>query len=169
MDYFIKIPKGVDISIDGYTICFNGKFGKEFLKTIPFKVIILEDKLKFSFSDLIHCVYAQTFIVLVQQKIRGVLIGFKSYLKLVGVGYRWQVVDNKLELKLGFSHPILLDIPSKLVVKCKKLTMMLKSTDKQKLNEFVSVLQHLKYPDPYKGKGILVKNQKVLKKQGKKV
>lgn len=169
MDYFIKIPKGVNISIDGYTIHFSGKCGNESLQTSPFKVVVLENKLKFSFSDLTYCVYAQTFIGLVQQKIRGVLSGFKNYLRLVGVGYRWQVTGNKLDLKLGFSHTIFLNIPSKLVVKCKKLTMMLKSTDKQLLNEFISVLQHLKYPDPYKGKGILVKNQKFIKKQGKKV
>lgn len=169
MEFFIRIPKGLDVSIEGFTIYFRGKRGIESLKTAPFNVIILEDKLKFFFSDPSDCGYAQTFIMLVNQKIRGVLCGFKNYLRLVGVGYRWQVIGNKLELKLGFSHPILLDIPSKLVVKCKKVTMMLKSTDKQKLNEFISVLQHLKYPDPYKGKGILLKNQKVLKKQGKKV
>lgn len=100
---------------------------------------------------------------------RGVISGYKKQLKFVGIGFKCKKVNDQLELKLGFSHLIYQKIPSSILVNCPKPNIIvIKGTNKQKISEFASFLQNFKFPEPYKGKGIFLKDQTILRKQGKK-
>jgi large subunit ribosomal protein L6 len=169
MEYFIEIPSNINVYCENKKIYFKGDYGLEFLDYLPFKIQIFSNKLKISNINIKNLNFCQTFITLIQQLIRGVISGYKNKLKLVGVGFRCKIVDNKLELKLGFSHLVYKNIPNNIKLKCLKNKIIIKGTSKQKVNEFANFLQNLKFPDPYKGKGIFIKRQNFFKKQGKKI
>jgi large subunit ribosomal protein L6 len=174
--YKIKIPNNIKITPNLKNFVVNGPLGQEqilFPKdcTLNFQLSDKELQIYDSTIDSNNiCRQAnQTAISLIQQGIRGVLTGYRKQLELIGVGYRASIVNNKLELKLGFSHLITKDIPDFLTINCPKQNIIvLQGTNQQKINEFASLLQKLRTPEPYKGKGIFYKNQIILRKQGKK-
>lgn len=114
--------------------------------------------------------YSSTFFRLFQKQLLGVCLGFVTRLNFVGIGFRIESIENGfLKLKLGFSHFIFIKIPPYInVFGQKKTTLVVESIDDQLLKAFCSKLQALKFPDAYKGKGILYKNQTIILKEGKK-
>lgn len=109
------------------------------------------------------------FYRLLQQGIIGVNFGYINRLSFVGVGYRVETLtDDVVTLKLGYSHLISVEIPSSIkAYSPKKSTLILKSFDLQKLNSFTARIRSHRYPDAYKGKGILFKNENIRLKSGK--
>jgi large subunit ribosomal protein L6 len=109
------------------------------------------------------------FYRLIQQGVVGVNFGYINRLAFVGVGYRVEsLTDKAITLKLGYSHLISIKIP--LSIKAyspKKNVLILKSFDSQKLNLFTARIRSYRFPDVYKGKGILFKNEVVRLKSGK--
>jgi len=111
---------------------------------------------------------------LVSNNIIGVSRQFTLKLELVGVGYRVETIkkdENVLELQLGFSHNILLDIPEGIKVDYepkKKTSIMLTGNNKDLLAQFASKIRSFRLPEPYKGKGITFFNESVRRKEGKK-
>lgn len=169
-NYLLKVPKNVQVLCKKDVIIFKGRYGVNFVNFYPFKVSVLENKLVIKNILSTNFVYCQTFISLLQQSIRGASVGYKMQLELRGIGFRCSVIKNKLELKLGFSQPIYLEIPTFLTARCiKSRKIVLKGASKQRLSEFAHLLQNLKFPESFKGKGIFFKDQKILRKQGKKV
>ena len=172
--YFIKIPKNVQLLYNSTQFSAIGPLGKEHFQ-IP-KNSTLEFHLKNDKLEILELKGSlktkkvnQTVINLIQQIVKGVLTGYRTQLELKGIGYRAQLYQDKLELKLGFSHLILKSIPPFLKVVCPKPTLILiQGTNCQKINEFRSSLQTLRFPEHYKGKGLFYKNQTILRKQGKK-
>lgn len=110
------------------------------------------------------------FYRLIQKAIIGVSFGFIKQLVFVGVGYRVESVTTEtLSLKLGYSHLVRIKIPKLITIYSPKRTILiLKSLNSQFLNEFVSQIRSQKFPDIYKGKGILLKNEVLSLKDGKK-
>lgn len=108
--------------------------------------------------------------VKIAQVISGIFSGFSKELELVGVGYKVELFNpDKLILKLGYSHDILVDIPKELTVACPKDNIIiLKSYCKESLGSFVSLLKKSKTPDIYKNKGVLVKGEPLFTKKFKK-
>jgi large subunit ribosomal protein L6 len=107
---------------------------------------------------------------LLKNQIEGLSKGFKLVLKLKGVGFK-AILDNsrRLRLKLGYSHDVLVPIPSNLIVNCPKQDqIILFGTNKRDLTKFGASLKRLKKKDPYKGKGILLENEEIVLKEGKK-
>ena len=100
--------------------------------------------------------------------IEGVTKGFEKQLELQGVGYRMAVQGKKLNLALGFSHPVELDIPEGLEAKIEKNTLTISGIDKQKVGQFTAGVRSLKKVEPYKGKGFRYVGEIVRKKAGKK-
>jgi len=174
-NYIIQFPENLKISLKNSKIFFEGNLGIESVSYYPlFIKIIDKNKLEISKISLNNLFYARTIINLINQAIRGVDSGYKFQLNLIGLGYTCKLIDDKIELKLGFSHLISKKIPSYLKVSCfntkkRKQTIIVQGSNKQKVMEFISLLQNLKYPEPYKGKGIFLKHQKIIRKQGKKV
>ncbi len=111
-----------------------------------------------------------TFFRLFQQALIGLNLGYITNLLFRGVGFRVEMLDKHfLKLKLGFSHFVFFKIPSQIqIFSPKKTRLILKSFNKQFLNQFASKICSFKFPDVYKGKGILVKNQILQLKKGKK-
>lgn len=105
---------------------------------------------------------------LIKIKIKGVLHGFKTKLILKGIGFKALVKGNHLILKLGFSHNIIILIPPNIEIINYSNYLIFTSIDYIFLNQFVHYIKNYKKPEPYKGKGLLLKNEKILQKEGKK-
>jgi large subunit ribosomal protein L6 len=101
--------------------------------------------------------------------IKGVTHGFTRELEIFGVGYRAAVKGNMLSLFLGYSHEIKYLLPEGVEVVCPKPTeIVISGYDNQKVGQVASLIISLRKPEPYKGKGIRIKNQAIIRKEGKK-
>lgn len=170
IDKTFKIPKNVKINIENNKIYFEGLLGKLsliyineilfFFKKNKLILILNSQKNKKSILNLYN--------KLIKLKIKGVLQGFKLNLILKGIGFKAFVENNNLILKLGFSHNITKSIPSNIKVISQGNNLIFSSIDFIFLTQFVHFIKNHKKPEPYKGKGLLLKNEKILKKEGKK-
>lgn len=167
----ITIPDNVTIDYNGSNIKVQGKFGT--LETnIPETIAIQQDKsiLQVSLRNetrnfrALHGLYR----TLINNMIVGVSEQFQLTLILKGVGYRAAVQGNEITLNLGYSHPVKMEIPETIGVEIiQNTTINLKSCDKEKLGLFASKIRAWRRPEPYKGKGILYKNEQIIRKAGK--
>jgi large subunit ribosomal protein L6 len=177
----IKIPEEVSVSIAGdqKTVVVKGPCGElssKEISGITYEIdsegsalnVLLEDKKYKRFWGL-----ART---LVSNNIIGVSRQFILKLELIGVGYRVSVQEANptvLELKLGYSHDILLDIPSDIKVEClgpdkARNQIVLSGKDKDLLSKFAFKIKSFRPPEPYKGKGIKFVDESIRRKEGKK-
>ncbi len=170
IDKIFKIPNNIKISIKNDTIFFEGLLGKLYLTFIK-KVFFFYKK-----NQLILIINTQKnkksilnlYNKLIKLKIKGVLQGYKLNLILKGIGFKAFIENNNLILKLGFSHHITVAIPSNIKIIHQSNNLIFSSIDCIFLTQFVHLIKSYKKPEPYKGKGLLLKNEKILKKEGKK-
>ena len=99
--------------------------------------------------------------------ILGVTQGFKKSLEVVGVGYRVGVKGNTIELQVGFSHPVLLDVPEGIKATVEGNVLTLAGADKELIGEFAARIRRVRQPEPYKGKGIKYTTETIRRKVGK--
>jgi large subunit ribosomal protein L6 len=167
----INIPKNVDVNYNESKIRIKGKFG-ELQTKIPDVIEINHDNnilkvtLKNDTRDLrsLHGLYR----TLINNMIIGVSEQFQLTLVLKGVGYRAMVQKNEIVLSLGYSHPVKIEIPKDISVEVlQNTTINLKSCDKELLGLFASNIRAWRRPEPYKGKGILYKDEQIIRKVGK--
>lgn len=107
---------------------------------------------------------------LLQSMVQGVSKGFEKRLEIIGVGYRAQASGSKLNLSLGFSHPVELTAPQGITIKMdetEKNILIISGIDKQVVGEFAANVRKLRKPEPYKGKGIRYVGERVVRKAGK--
>ena len=105
----------------------------------------------------------------IRNMIIGVSEGYKKELEIVGVGYRFNVAGNKINVNAGFSHPVEVIVPSDLNVEQVNTTeIAISGIDKQRVSEFAANIRKLRKPEPYKGKGIRYKGEHIRRKEGKK-
>lgn len=167
----ITIPENVDVNYNDAEITVKGKFGT--LSTTLPNVINLSqenEKLKVGLKNetkkvrALHGLYR----TLINNMIIGVSEQFDLTLVLKGVGYRAVVEGKEIVLSLGYSHPVKIQIPKEISVEIvKNTTVNLKSCDKELLGLFASNIRAWRQPEPYKGKGILYKDEQILRKAGK--
>ena len=106
---------------------------------------------------------------MIKNMITGVSEGFSKGLEAVGVGYRFQVQGNKININANFSHPVVVNVPEGLKVEQVSNTeITISGIDKQKVTEFAAKVRAIREPEPYKGKGIRYKGEHVRRKEGKK-
>lgn len=167
----IEIPEGVEVKVSGGKVSVKGPKGS----------------LDFDFHDDIEVKFSPKGIqvtakrstkqswalwgltrVLVANMIEGVTKGFEKQLELQGVGYRMAVQGKKLNMALGFSHPVEVEIPEGLEAKIEKNVLTISGIDKQKVGQFAATVRALKKAEPYKGKGFRYVGEIVRKKAGKK-
>ena len=111
---------------------------------------------------------AGTLRALVSNMVTGVTKGFERKLTLVGVGYRAQAQGDKLNLSLGFSHPVVQQMPKGIKVETPSQTeILVKGSDKQLVGKVAAEIRAVRPPEPYKGKGVRYLGEKVLRKAGK--
>ena len=167
----INIPESVDVNYSGSEITVKGKFGT--LQTeIPDIIGIQQDdsilriNLKNETKNLrsLQGLYR----TLINNMIIGVSEQFELTLILKGVGYRAVVQGKEIVLSLGYSHPVKIDIPNDISVEVvQNTTINLKSCNKELLGLFASNIRAWRRPEPYKGKGILYKDEQIIRKAGK--
>lgn len=167
----ITIPESVDVNCNESEITVKGKFGT--LQTnLPNELTIIEDtnQLKIALKKetknvrALHGLYR----TLINNMIIGVSEQFELTLILKGVGYRAAVQGKEIVLNLGYSHPVNINIPDTVSVAVEKnTTINLKSCDKELLGLFAANIRAWRKPEPYKGKGILYKDEQIIRKAGK--
>jgi large subunit ribosomal protein L6 len=101
--------------------------------------------------------------------VHGVSQGFEKKLELVGVGYRAQAQGKKLNLTLGFSHPVVYEVPEGVTIETPSQTeILVKGIDKQSVGQVAAEIRHFRPPEPYKGKGVRYADEHVVMKEAKK-
>ncbi len=167
----IVIPNNVDVNWSGSEIIIKGKFGTLQTK-IPETIGIQQDDsiLKVSLKNeaqnlrSLHGLYR----TLINNMVIGVSEQFQLTLILKGVGYRAVVQGKEIILNLGYSHPVKMAIPEGIIAEVvQNTTINLKSCDKELLGLFASNIRAWRRPEPYKGKGILYKDEQIIRKAGK--
>lgn len=164
----LKLPKNIKINWGLDFIKVEGPLGVIVKRKDDFSVAIKNDELYL--WSLENEGKESFYLALVQNLILGVSKGFRQRLKLVGVGFRAITKDNKVFLKIGFSHEVTYEIPSDVQIvasKAKGTFLLLKGKEKERVSQVAREIRNLRQPDAYKGKGIHY-NKEVLKlKKGK--
>jgi large subunit ribosomal protein L6 len=112
---------------------------------------------------------AGTTRALLANMVEGVTEGFEKKLELVGVGYRAQAQGKTLNLTLGFSHPVVFDVPEGISIETPSQTeVVVRGTDKQRVGQVAAEIRRYRPPEPYKGKGVRYSNERVVIKEAKK-
>lgn len=167
----ITIPNNVTVNHNDSQITIQGKFGSlELIVPESIKIQQETNTLKVSLKNEIrnlrslHGLYR----TLINNMVIGVSEQFQLTLILKGVGYRAMVQGKEITLNLGYSHPVKIEIPEDISVEVvQNTTINLKSCDKEKLGLFASNIRAWRRPEPYKGKGILYKDEQIIRKAGK--
>jgi large subunit ribosomal protein L6 len=166
----IKVPTGVDINISGSQLNVKGPKGNLELNLYPgISFDVNDGEYLVKSDDEKDVSMAGTFRALVNNMVIGVSTGFQKKLQLVGVGYRAQIQGNKLNLALGFSHPIEYAAPEGIKLEAPSQTEIIVSgCDKQKVGQVAAEIRSYRPPEPYKGKGVRYADERVVRKEAKK-
>jgi len=168
----VEIPAGVEINISGQSMSVKGKNGNLSMQVNEKVQVKQEDNvLNFSGKDGVDdsVAMAGTMRSLVNNMVVGVTQGFEKKLELVGVGYRAQAQGNKLNLTLGYSHPVVYDVPEGISIQTPSQTeIVVKGADKQKVGQVSAEIRAFRRPEPYKGKGVRYSDERVIRKEAKK-
>lgn len=168
----LEIPAGVEVTVDGRDITVKGSKGELGL-TLHEVVELNRDDNALSFrstkKDRKSAALAGTFRSLLGNMVKGVSEGFSRELQLQGVGYRAQLAGKKLNLTLGFSHPVEFDIPDGIEIETPAPTQIIvKGISKELVGHVAAEIRAFRPPEPYKGKGIRYADEYVKRKEAKK-
>ncbi len=167
----VVIPTGVTVDINGQTLKIKGPKGELSLEVHPkvnvektdsevlVKVSSEENKQQKALWGLHRA--------LINNMVSGVTSGFSKVLEVNGVGYKAELSGNKLTLNLGYSHPIVLEVPVGLEIKVEKNVITISGIDRQLVGQFAAVIRSKREPEPYKGKGIKYQDEVIRRKAGK--
>ena len=171
----ITIPNTANITVDNTTVKVKGNKGElDFDLPSSVSIVINENIITVNYDETNQksVALAGTTRSIVNNMIIGVTEGFEKKLELIGVGYRAKASGKLLELTLGFSHPIVMELPKEVKVtavseKGKNPMIKLESHDKQLIGQVAGKIRSFRKPEPYKGKGILFKGEVIRRKAGK--
>jgi large subunit ribosomal protein L6 len=168
----ITVPKGVDVAITAQQISVKGAQGT-LTRTANPLVAVKNDAGTLTFAPANDSTAADamsgTMRALVANMVNGVSKGFERKLNLVGVGFRAQAQGQKLNLQIGFSHPVVKDMPAGITVVCPTQTeIVIKGADRQVVGQIAAEVRAIRPPEPYKGKGIRYSDERVVLKETKK-
>ena len=168
----VDIPAGVKVTVADGGIVVEGK--SKLSMTLPPHVIaeVKENQVLVSAADESRAANAMHGLArsLIQNMVIGVSQGFKKELQIVGIGYKAAVAGNKLNLSLGYSHPIEFMIPEGIkVTVTPENKILVEGCDKQLVGETAAQIRRFRKPEPYKGKGIRYVDERIVLKEGKSV
>jgi large subunit ribosomal protein L6 len=168
----IQVPSGVEVKISADAVVVKGSKGE--LSSPLFDGITVSQEgatLTLSCSDLenkkLKALYGLASASLANN-VKGVSAGFERELELRGVGYRAQAQGNALNLSLGFSHPVVYQLPTGISAKVDQSKIIISGSDKQKVGQVAAEIRAIRPPEPYKGKGVRYTDEYVAMKEGKK-
>jgi len=168
----VTIPAGVTVTQNGQVVSFKGKNGELTLDVNPaVEVVVDGNVLRTNPRDGFDGANAQagTARALINNLVTGVTEGFTQKLELVGVGYRAKAEGKVLNLSLGFSHPVVFQVPNGITIETPSQTeVVVKGSDKQLVGQVAANIRAYRKPEPYKGKGVRYANENVRRKEAKK-
>ena len=168
----VAVPQGVDVAIKEDQISVKGTGGNLSLALNSLVKVNNEGgKLTFVPVDESREANAMsgTMRQLVNNMVQGVTKGFEKKLSLVGVGYRAAAQGNKLNLQVGYSHPVNIEMPAGITVATATPTeIVIKGADRQRVGQLAAEIRAVRPPEPYKGKGIRYADEKIVIKETKK-
>ncbi len=170
--YPVNVPGGVEVTLAADQISIKGPLGV-LSQGVTGDVEIKREGDQLVFSPLSESSQANamsgTLRALVANMVQGVTKGFERKLQLVGVGYRAQAQGDKLNLTLGFSHPVVHQMPKGIKVETPQQTeILIKGIDKQVVGQVAAEVRGYRPPEPYKGKGVRYADERVVIKETKK-
>lgn len=167
----IAVPADVDVTIDGQTVRVKGSKGTLERTLRPEVAIVLEDGIvRVSPVNDSGVARAQWGLsrTLIANMVEGVSKGFEKHLELAGVGYRASKQGQRLVLTVGFSHPVNIDPPTGIDFEVPNPTnVLVRGSDREQVGEIAAKIRGVRPPEPYKGKGIHYKGERIRRKVGK--
>ncbi|MBD3893410.1 50S ribosomal protein L6 [Hydrogenophaga sp.] len=168
----VSVPVGVEVAVNAEQVSVKGALGSLVLaQNAQVKIENKAGVLSFVPLDASRQASAMTGTMrqLVNNMVKGVSKGFDKKLTLIGVGYKAQAQGDKLNLTVGYSHPVVLDMPAGIKVETPTPTeILIKGADRQRVGQIASEVRAVRPPEPYKGKGIRYADEKVAIKETKK-
>ncbi len=167
----IEIPQGVEVKIDGQLVTAKGPLGEESVNVRPEIAVKIENNFvilsKVSSSRETDALYGLS-RTLVANAVHGVKNGFEKNLEIQGVGYRASMEGKKLNLSLGYSHPVLVEPPAGITISVEANTKItVKGSNKQTVGDVAAFIRSKRPPEVYKGKGVRYEGEYVRRKAGK--
>ncbi|WP_373704683.1 50S ribosomal protein L6 [Porphyromonas loveana] len=171
----INIPTGVTVSHKDEIVTVKGPKGELSQYVDPRITVVVDNgviQLERQTDDRIECSLHGLYRSLINNMVQGVSAGFKRELELVGVGYRASNQGQLLELSLGFTHSIFMQLPKEVAIETKSERnknplIILESADKQLLGQVCMKIRSFRKPEPYKGKGVKFVGEQIRRKSGK--
>ena len=168
----VTVPQGVDVQITADQITVKGANGT-LVRAVNALVTVTKDGAQIKLAPANDSVQANamsgTMRALLANMVNGVSKGFEKKLTLVGVGYRAQAAGTKLNLQIGYSHPVVKEMPVGISVACQTQTeIIIKGADRQAVGQIAAEVRAFRPPEPYKGKGIRYADERVVIKETKK-
>ena len=171
----VNIPSGVNVTVDKSVVTVKGPKGELHQEINPDMIVEVNDgqvEVKRPSDEKKYKAMHGLYRSLINNMVTGVSEGCREQLELVGVGYRAQNSGQVLELSLGYSHPIHIELPPEVKVEAKtdrksNPVITLESADKQLLGQVCAKLRSLRKPEPYKGKGVRYLGEEIRRKAGK--
>lgn len=167
----IEIPSGIDVTVNGQTVTVKGPKGT-LSTTLHPHVSVVKDGSTMTVSVMDENEKGDRSLwglsaTLVNNLIIGVTKGYEKKLELVGVGYRVAMQGKDLKIEVGYSHPVIFQIPAGITATAEKTVITLSGSDKQLVGEMAAQIRRLRPPEPYKGKGIKYEGEQIRRKAGK--
>lgn len=167
----IIIPEKTEVTLSGDTVKVKGPLG-ELSRTFPHVAAVEMNGKEITVSlrddHREHKPLLGTVVSHIKNMVSGVNIPYEKKLLIEGVGYKADAQGKKLNMSLGYSHPVNLDIPDDLNVKTEKGSMTISGINKESVGAFAAKVRSFREPEPYKGKGIRYSDEIIRRKQGKK-
>ena len=167
----IPVPSGVNVTIDGPAITVTGPKGTLSRQLHPEMLVAQEDStlvVRRPDEDKLHRELHGLTRTLVANMVEGVTTGYRKGIEITGVGYRAVKVGNKLQLNLGYSHPIEIDPPAGISFEVENPTRLaVVGIDKELVGQVAARVRSTRKPEPYKGKGVRYAGEKIRRKAGK--
>lgn len=168
----VELPQGVEFNQSGTAISIKGGNGTLSMELNPEVELVQEDNtitVKPRSGSRFSAAISGTTRALLANMIEGVTRGFEKKLELRGVGYRAISEGKKLNLTLGFSHPVVFEVPDDVTIETPSQTeVIVKGNDKQRVGQVAAEIRGFRPPEPYKGKGVRYANERVVMKEAKK-
>jgi len=168
----VAIPAGVEVALSAEVISVKGTLGA--LKVAQNALVKIENAAgTLSFTPVNESREADALCGTLRQNVNNMVVGvskgFERKLTLIGVGYKAQAQGAKLNLTVGYSHPVVMDMPEGIKVETPTPTeVLIKGSDRQRVGQVAAEIRAVRPPEPYKGKGIRYSDEKVVIKETKK-
>lgn len=165
----IAIPEKTEVKVSGVTVSVKGPLGEIVRDFVPGIEVKAENG-----TVLVTLKRPEDYVVWgttashIKNMLEGVTKGFSRKLIVEGIGFKSDVKNGKLEMSLGYSHPVSIEIPKDLKVTAEKNVITVSGVSAEKVGEFAAMVRAKKKPEPYKGKGIRYDDEVIRRKQGKK-